>query len=53
MWKITYVDSNKEEQAYFYAKYGLISMGKFIRTVKLKNPSLDVKLYAFTLDVDL
>jgi hypothetical protein len=53
MWKIIYVNGDKEEWAYFYAKYGLISMNKFIKVAKLKNSSIDVKLYAFTLDIDL
>ena len=52
MWRMVYLEKDKEESVLFYAKYGLISLDKFITTIKDVNPELIVKLYTTTLEVD-
>ncbi len=52
MWKVKYVENEKEGNLYFYLKYGYFTLNPFIKQVKLKNPFVECLYITFDLDID-
>jgi hypothetical protein len=51
-WRIMYIENNHEQKAYFYAKYGLISLRRFVKAVKSQNPKVDYVYVVLSNDFD-
>jgi len=52
MWKIQYIENDQQKSILIFLKNGLVSLTPFVKAVRSKNPSVDIKYISPDFDMD-